>query len=293
MLTQELQTGFSDLALRNLDRWLSDQVLKRLAMTAESAAYATLENAGVLWRSNPENSSLVRLNSLPKEVLRRLPLDACRYAKDFSIPDPVLGLLSRDLLEPEDIERCEHVFEQIDGLDAVIDLAAELLREQLETDDELLIALAKSRQNVAGLLDKFADRADIAEVASRAVLTQRDPVFLPDGRPADWFTSVRQQDETNSLESIVLALQLGPGNIPAIKAGHQVRPLESLVQHSETVRSETINYRVAADQPNVQDTSEVELNSLQSSVEGDAFVGIREPDKDDRPHLRVSVHHSQ
>lgn len=194
MESKALQFAHADFTTRNFERWQSNELLAELEMTSESAAYATLENAGMLWRRDPNHTALRQLTSLAPATRRRLVLEACRYTSDFSLPASLRQLLKKDCLEQEEIERFEHIFEQIDSLEAATDLAVALTDEFADNDKELLQALHQNRQRVAALLEEFHDRSDIAEVASRVLLVQRDPVYLPDGRPADWFTELRRKD---------------------------------------------------------------------------------------------------
>lgn len=194
MESKALQFAHAVLATRNLKRWQSSELLTELEMTSESAAYSTLENAGVLWRHDPNHTALHQLTSLAPTVRRQLVVEACHYASDFSLSASLQQLLKKDCLEQEEIERFEHIFEQIDSLEAATDLAVALTDEFVDNDAELLQALCQNRQRVAALLEEFHERSDIAEVASRVLLVQRDPVYLPDGRPADWFTELRYKD---------------------------------------------------------------------------------------------------
>ena len=177
----------------------------------DETAYRLLENAALLNRCSADDpiafvgdndQALKQLDQMSQDAKVRLVTAACDHALPFSLPAHFTRLLKTECLEPEEIEEVEHVLCQIDGLDAVISFAADLVQGALESNDELLVKLAQTRCVVAKLVDQLSVRPDIVSVASRLVLAQRQPRYLDDGRPADWFTRFRAWDREPSFEEI-------------------------------------------------------------------------------------------
>jgi hypothetical protein len=193
-MAREDLPAFHEQSFRDsLDCWRSPDRRAVLEMSEEEAAYSTLEHAA-LWLRSRDGDVPDELASLPSPDRVRLVRSACRFASGFALPDHFSRLLQTDALEPEEIEEVEQALSQIDGLDAVVDLSALLVGPDLDQDGGLLHDLSRARCVVADLVSRLSARPDLVAVASRFLLAQRQPRYRDGGRPADWFTRLRELD---------------------------------------------------------------------------------------------------
>lgn len=172
-------------------------------MTPE-AAYNTLADVAIEAR---------KASAVPEALASRCPRErmilvhqASKYVRQFALPPSLERILKTDVLEPEDNEEVEHVLCQIDELEAVVGMCVRMVREYLEDarHRQLLTDLVQMRLVASELVRRLSARPDIVSVASRIVLNQREPEYLPDGRPLDWFARWRSWDSTPSLRDILL-----------------------------------------------------------------------------------------
>jgi hypothetical protein len=270
-----------------LDCWLSAERRAALEIGKEEAGYSTLEHAGLCVRLQPGGQLPVELEqmSLPDRVA--LVHTACGYAAEFSLPKHFSRFLKEDLPEPEEIEEIEHVLSQIDGLDAVVDLAVRLVDPTLETDRDLLAELARTRCIVAELLRQLLVREDLAAVASRFVLVQREPRYLEDGRPADWFTRLRELDrgfKDRSLGELVRS--------PVV-----FYPLLEPVLSEHDAQAFPMGMAAAGTNDRPTSKAQAELSRREFVVEGDEAILVRLktvlPPVRSRPALEVLLEHKE
>lgn len=194
MSRDQLQAFHERSCRDSLDSWQSAERRAALEMSEEEAAYSTLEHGG-LWARAREGSPLppdLERLSMPERV--QLVRAACRFTSGFSLPGHFARLFEADALEPEEIEEVEHALAQIDGLDAVVDVSVRLVDPVIEQEDGLLLELAGARSLVGDLVGQLSARPDLAALASRFLLAQREPRYLEGDRPADWFTCLRELD---------------------------------------------------------------------------------------------------
>lgn len=181
--------------------WRSDGVRQQLKMSEKEVAYHLLEHAALWIREQTGKASQVpseehlsvELRQMSTEERIRIVMAACAFAEDFTLPIHLSRILQTEALEPEEIEEVEGVFIQVDGLDATVDLAVRLVSSELERNSNLPSVLTRARCKVATIVKQLSNRMDIAAVASQILLTQRQPTYLLDGRPADWFTNLCDQ----------------------------------------------------------------------------------------------------
>jgi hypothetical protein len=216
MVVEHLRTFHERTFQDSLGCWQSPERRAALEMSEEEAAYGILEHAAlrdrVVQLASEEAQAMSALASLgegtPADVVNRLDdktrliRAACRFASAFALPGHFSRILDSDEPEPEDIEEVEQVLSQIDGLDAVVDLSARLIGSALLEDQDVLADLARARSVVATLLRGMSSRPDLLAIASRFLLSQRKPRYLGDGRPADWFTRLRELDNSYSAPSL-------------------------------------------------------------------------------------------
>jgi len=223
-----------------LDCWLSEDRRTAFEMSEEEAAYSTLEHGGLWVRLQHTVLLPAELEQLPQPDRVRLVRAACRFAAGFSLPDHFGRLVKEDLPEPEEMEEMERLLTQIDALDAAVDLAVRLVDPLLQADSDLLAELARTRCIVAGMVQQFSDYPDVAAVASRFVLVQRELRYLEDGRPADWFTRMREWDR----EFFDPSLSEFTGLSSAPKEDHPRQPATD--SESETKHAAVVEYAQAA-----------------------------------------------
>jgi hypothetical protein len=193
MAREDLQAFHEQSFRDSLGCWQSSDRRAALEMSEEEAAYSTLEHAA-LWLRSRGGDIPDELARLPGPDRGRLVRAACRFAGGFALPDHFSQLLQTDALEPEEIEEVEQALSQIDGLDAVVDLSALLVGPDLDQDGGLLHELTRARCVVAALVGRLSARPDLAAVASRFLLPQRQPRYRDGDWPADWFTRLRELD---------------------------------------------------------------------------------------------------
>lgn len=156
-----------DLAERNLKRWQCEKTLKRLEMSAASAAYMTANDAGLAHRQDPGTAVMEECRRMDDATYARFVHDVIDYTAGFIFPTHLFAILTTiDALSPEQLEGCEYTLMQIDGLDAAIDFVVDI-RPGADMDEQMLVGLSGMRQLVDRLLEPFDARPDITEVASR------------------------------------------------------------------------------------------------------------------------------
>lgn len=145
---------------------------------------------------------LYGVENLPEIYKVRMFLAACEYIRQFSLPKHFERLLATDHLTSEELEEVEHVLSQIDGAEAALNFALPLVRDAVGDDAVLTEAGVRARCAITSMIERLRTREDIVAVASRMLLTERDPVYLDDGRPGDWFTQFREWDKEVPLEQL-------------------------------------------------------------------------------------------
>ncbi len=252
-MSQEQLEAYYDKSYRDaLACWLDEHQLSVREVSRGEAAYTVLENAALLLRLRGAGGQTKRDGALPQELAKialndkvRLVQSACDYAASFSLPAHFSRLLITDILDAEEIEEIELVLCQIDGLDAVVSLSGELVRQTMDENQALLSQLAQTRCLVADLVQQLSERMDIVSVASRFLLVQRRPRYTNDGRPADWFTRFREWDQEPTLPELLpqephefneatiaanrpLKTQYAPDDEYAMAAADDVMPLNGV-----------------------------------------------------------------
>lgn len=288
----------------SLGCWQSPERRAALEMSEEEVAYSALEHAALWDRmvqpSSADDQAISALGSIgegtPADVLARLddktPLirAACRFASAFTLPGHFSRILKVDDPEPEEIEELEQVLSQIDGLDAVVDLSAGLLGNALEQDQHVLADLARSRAVVASLMQRLLARPDLVAIASRFLLSQRKPRYLGDGRPADWFTRLRELDKgyaAPSLADLARRPRSQAGGTVAVVLFDALGP--ALREYD--ARSAPLGMAAAGSSDQAMTKTQAEFARRKFEVEGDAAVLVRLrlllPPAWERPALEV------
>jgi hypothetical protein len=288
-MASEHLKAFHERSFRDsLSCWQSSERRAALEMSEEEAAYGALEHAAFWHRmiqlSSTEDQVMSALATLgegtPADVLNRredkerLIRAACRFASAFALPGHFFLILEADDPEPEEIEEVEQVLAQIDGLDAVVDLSAKLIRSALHQDEEVLADLTRSRCVVAALVQRLSIRPDLAAVASRFLLSQRRPWYLGDGRPADWFTRLRELDR-GYLESSLADLAHRPASSadgpPSVIFFKALGPALS----EYDARSAPLGMAAAGPADQQSTRTQAELARRDFEIEGDVAVLVR------------------
>src|SRR5262249_39683346 len=77
---------------------------------------------------------------------------------------------------------------------------------------------------IAQLVHQLSVCPDIVAVASRFVLVQREPHYLQDGRPADWFTQLRELDRQLNAPDLRDLLDCNRASAPPHVSSHSTTP---------------------------------------------------------------------
>lgn len=267
-MSQKDLTSFYDQSYSDaLDWWRKPARRFQLEISEEEAAYLVLENVALLIRRReygrqPRVGDIIPadLAQMAQDEKVRLVAAACKYAQEFSLPAHFNRILQTNLLEPEEIEEIEHVLCQVDGLDAAVSVAAELVRPLLENNPELLAQLAQTRCVVATLVQQLSGRPDIVSVASRLVLVQRNPCYLEDGRAADWFTRFREWDREMPFAELL---------------PNQPQASTLLGKWHRQLTAKTEQYGIAADAGSIAGIDTVEWLEARHQVRDDPNVRVR------------------
>ena len=216
-----------------LASWLArtspDKEPARGEATQEEVAFEILRHCALVQRYGGPDTLNDEMASVPPDVWHWLVLAAARYMETVAFEQQAQEIIRADALSDEDMEAAEDLLIMRDWCEAAWQLAREKVKDRIETDRNLVAALARALSAISAGDELLRSRPDVIGVASRilepflqmaheagTVLSPRDYWWMFEARQADRAFEEEANAFSRMLAEAVVAEQLAAGQPGAL-----------------------------------------------------------------------------